>query len=101
MSSTTTNMPEELDCEDCGRTLCTDCDTHFCIGDCPCGHLHTCDCVCGEYAESLNTCWCGHLKDRHWSGATNMTFPDGCHDCPGWNGAHAYGQELPWLPDSE
>lgn len=48
-----------------------------------------------------NGCWCGHPNDRHWSGATSMTFPDGCHDCPGWDGAHAYGQELPWLPEGE
>jgi hypothetical protein len=47
-----------------------------------------------------NGCWCGHPKDRHWSGATHMTFPDGCHDCSGWNGAHSYGQELPWATDA-
>lgn len=44
-------------------------------------------------------CWCGHPQDRHWAGSTRMTFPDGCHDCRGWNGAHAYGQELPWADD--
>lgn len=50
-------------------------------------------------AECQDGCWCGHPKDRHWSDAANMTFPDGCHDCPGWDGAHAYGQELPWAAD--
>lgn len=55
-----------------------------------------------DYAVAeASGCWCGHPKDRHWFGATSMTFPDGCHDCPGWNGAHAYGQELPWLPEGE
>lgn len=44
-------------------------------------------------------CWCGHPRDRHWAGSTRMTFPDGCHDCRDWNGAHAYGQELPWADD--
>jgi hypothetical protein len=46
-------------------------------------------------------CWCGHPKDRHWSGASHMTFPDGCEDCPGWDGAHAYGQEPAWAADAD
>jgi len=47
-------------------------------------------------------CWCGHSRDRHWSDeGGRMTFPDGCHDCTGWNGAHAYGQELPWAADEQ
>lgn len=66
-----------------------------------------------EYAASIRTvtadeaqpaeagCWCGHAEDRHWSGATSMTFPDGCHECRGWDGAHVYGQELPWLPEGD
>src|SRR5437879_3459725 len=99
------------DCEDCGRALCRDCGTHYCCEPCRCGRLHTCDCACDEYLAGLavdvgereaakaSGCWCDHAEDRHWSSATNMTFPDGCHDCPGWNGAHAYGQELPWLPE--
>ncbi|TVL89720.1 hypothetical protein CD790_25295 [Streptomyces sp. SAJ15] len=43
------------DCEDCGRTLCRDCDTHYCIEQCPCGRSHTCDCACTEYLEGLAT----------------------------------------------
>jgi len=54
-----------------------------------------------QHAPAEAGCWCGHAADRHWAGATDMTFPDGCHDCPGWNGAHAYGQELPWLPEDD
>lgn len=47
-------------------------------------------------------CWCSHPKARHWHDASGrMTFPDGCHDCQGWNGAHAYGRELPWLPEDD
>ena len=47
-------------------------------------------------------CWCGHAEDRHWKDQSGrMTFPEGCHDCRGWNGAHGYGQELPWLPEGE
>lgn len=62
---------------------------------------HACNTECDYAAAKASGCWCGHPKDRHWSGATNMTFPDGCHDCRGWNGAHAYSQELPWLPEGE
>ncbi|MFJ8866741.1 hypothetical protein ACIRD6_13425 [Streptomyces sp. NPDC102473] len=40
-------------------------------------------------------CWCGHPQDRHFT-SQSMTLPNGCHDCQGWNGAHAYGQDLPW-----
>lgn len=40
-------------------------------------------------------CWCGHPEDRHFTSEA-MTLPTGCHDCQGWNGAHAYGQDLPW-----
>jgi hypothetical protein len=54
-----------------------------------------------ETATTETGCWCGHPEDRHWIGATNMPFSDGCHDCRGWNGAHAYGQELPWLPEGD
>lgn len=43
-------------------------------------------------------CWCGHPADRHYTGA-RMSFPAGCKDCPDWDGAHAYGQELPWATD--
>ena len=47
-------------------------------------------------------CWCGHAEDRHWKDQSGrMTFPEGCHDCQGWNGAHGYGQELPWLPEGD
>lgn len=46
--------------------------------------------------EGAPGCWCGHPKGRHWNGASRMAFPDGCHDCTGWNGAHTYGRELPW-----
>ncbi|QQZ56883.1 hypothetical protein IFE09_27170 [Streptomyces microflavus] len=45
-------------------------------------------------------CWCGHPEARHFT-TTVMQLPYGCHDCQGWNGAHAYGQELPWAPDPE
>ncbi|MFD5221428.1 hypothetical protein ACFWMH_27685 [Streptomyces tendae] len=55
--------------------------------------------VADETAATETSCWCGHPEDRHWTGATDMTFTDGCHDCHGWNGAHVYGQELPWLPE--
>lgn len=41
------------DCEDCGRTRCRDCDTHYCIEQCPCGRSHTCDCACAEYFDGL------------------------------------------------
>lgn len=41
------------DCEDCGRALCRDCNTHYCIEQCPCGRSHTCDCACAEYLEGL------------------------------------------------
>lgn len=41
-------------------------------------------------------CWCGHPEHRHYTGNTRMTFPDGCKDCRGWDGAHTYGQEPPW-----
>jgi hypothetical protein len=44
-------------------------------------------------------CWCGHPRDRHWA-SESMTFGAGCHDCPGWDGAHAYGRELPWVPEA-
>ena len=55
----------------------------------------------GELADP-GDCWCGHPRGQHWNDQSGrMTFPDGCHDCPGWNGAHAYGQELPWLPDGD
>ncbi|MFJ2697468.1 hypothetical protein ACIO5Z_14740 [Streptomyces rochei] len=54
-----------------------------------------------ETATTETGCWCGHPEDRHWTGATAMTFTDGCHDCRGWNGAHVYGQELPWLPEGD
>lgn len=47
------------------------------------------------------SCWCGHPEHRHYTGNTRMTFPNGCHDCPGWDGAHAYGQELPWRPETD
>ncbi|MFJ6073664.1 hypothetical protein ACIQFU_22955 [Streptomyces sp. NPDC093065] len=57
--------------------------------------------VADETAATETGCWCGHPEDRHWTGATDMTFPDGCHDCRGWNGAHVYGQELPWLPEGD
>ncbi|MFD7109115.1 hypothetical protein ACFWAF_02860 [Streptomyces microflavus] len=40
-------------------------------------------------------CWCGHPEERHFTSQA-MTLPNGCHDCQGWNGAHAYGQDLPW-----
>lgn len=43
------------DCEDCGRSLCRDCDTHYCIEQCPCGRSHTCDCACAEYLEGLSS----------------------------------------------
>ena len=47
-------------------------------------------------------CWCGHAEDRHWKDQSGrMTFPEGCHDCQGWNGAHGYAQELPWLPEGD
>lgn len=54
-----------------------------------------------ETATTQTGCWCGHPEDRHWTGATNMPFSDGGHDCRGWNGAHSYGQELPWLPEGD
>jgi hypothetical protein len=54
-----------------------------------------------ETATTETGCWCGHPEDRHWTSATAMTFTDGCHDCRGWNGAHVYGQELPWLPEGD
>jgi hypothetical protein len=44
-------------------------------------------------------CWCNHAEHRHWTDAPNMTIPNGCHDCQGWDGAHVYGQPLPWLPE--
>lgn len=55
-----------------------------------------------ETATTETPCWCGHPKERHWHDAGGrMTFSDGCHDCRGWNGAHAYGQKLPWLPEGD
>ena len=41
------------DCEDCGRTRCPDCTTHYCCEDCPCGRSHTCDCACADYDRHL------------------------------------------------
>ncbi|MFD5220289.1 hypothetical protein ACFWMH_21895 [Streptomyces tendae] len=45
---------EDGDCDDCGRALCRDCNTHYCIGLCQCGtRAHTCDCACSEYQDGL------------------------------------------------
>ncbi|MFD0053007.1 hypothetical protein ACFVHR_04685 [Streptomyces sp. NPDC127168] len=45
---------EDGDCDDCGRALCRDCNTHYCIGLCQCGtRAHTCDCACREYQDGL------------------------------------------------
>jgi hypothetical protein len=44
-------------------------------------------------------CWCGHPRDRHWT-AERMTLGAGCHDCPAWDSAHAFGRELPWTPEA-
>lgn len=46
-------------------------------------------------------CWCGHPEHRHWTNVPSMTIPNGCHDCRGWDGAHIYGQELPWQPGAQ
>lgn len=41
------------DCEDCGRTLCDICGTHYCCEDCACGRSHICSCVCADYDRYL------------------------------------------------
>lgn len=99
-------------------TICAHCSgwdgKWRCLGvvtDYPCPTIRALDaeppvgpCVAGEQQNETpegDGCWCGHPEDRHWAGSTRMTFPDGCHDCRGWNGAHGYGQELPWLPEGD
>lgn len=40
-------------CEDCSRSSCEDCGTHYCCEDCPCGRSHHCPCACDAYDQLL------------------------------------------------
>ncbi|MER7053418.1 hypothetical protein [Streptomyces sp. NPDC000351] len=74
---------------------CPECGTTAACNDGPCPLRRRAD----ETAATDTGCWCGHAEHRHWTDAPSMTFPNGCHDCRGWDGAHVYGQDLPWVPE--
>lgn len=40
-------------CEDCGRSYCRDCDTHYCCEPCACDKSHDCECECRGYDRYL------------------------------------------------
>ncbi|MFE5159668.1 hypothetical protein ACFRNT_14330 [Streptomyces sp. NPDC056697] len=40
-------------CEDCNRSLCRDCGTHYCCEPCPCEHSHNCDCECRAHDRRM------------------------------------------------
>ncbi|MFH9574254.1 hypothetical protein ACH4MG_27400 [Streptomyces sp. NPDC017454] len=74
---------------------CPECGTTAACNGGPCPLRRRAD----ETAATDTGCWCGHAEHRHWTDAPSMTFPNGCHDCRGWDGAHVYGQDLPWVPE--
>jgi len=41
------------DCEECGRILCRDCNSHYCCEPCPCERSHNCACECSEHDRRM------------------------------------------------
>ncbi|CAM5601910.1 hypothetical protein [Streptomyces coeruleorubidus] len=73
---------EEDDCDDCGRALCRDCDTHYCIGPCQCGTgAHTCTCACAEYQDGLAAAAEAQPGTEATSAPAAKPCPPGCVAC--------------------
>lgn len=40
-------------CEDCNRSNCLDCGSHYCCEPCPCALSHGCACACREFERRV------------------------------------------------
>lgn len=41
------------DCEDCNRSNCPRCGTHYCCEPCDCNRSHNCPCECTEHDRRM------------------------------------------------